>query len=132
MIAVLYVDDESTLLEVAKLYLDRTGEFSVTTAASGPDALELLKTKTFDAIISDYQMPGMDGIALLKKVREDNVQVPFIIFTGKGREEIAIEAYENGADFYLQKGGAPKPQFKELAQKITIAVGRRQAEEALR
>jgi PAS domain S-box-containing protein len=132
MIPVLYVDDESTLLEVAKIYLDRTGQFTVTTALSGSEALELLKTTRFDAVISDYQMPGMDGIALLKEVRSAYPQVAFIIFTGRGREEVAIEAYENGADFYLQKGGAIKPQFKELAQKITIAVGKRQAEEALR
>lgn len=132
MIQVLYIDDDATLLDVVKIYLDRTGQFAVTTARSGRDALDILKTKKFDAIISDYQMPGMNGIALLKEVRAEYPQLPFIIFTGKGREEIAIEAYENGADFYLQKGGAPKPQFKELAQKITIAVGKRQAEEALR
>jgi PAS domain S-box-containing protein len=131
MISVLYVDDEATLLDVAKIYLDRTGEFCVTTALSGPSALALLATRQFDAVISDYQMPEMDGIELLKRVRAAFPMLPFIIFTGKGREEIAIEAFENGADFYLQKGGAPKPQFKELAQKIKSAVGKRQAEDAL-
>ena len=130
MISVLYVDDESTLLDMAKTYLDQTGEFCVTTALSGPSALDLLATTQFDAVISDYQMPEMDGIELLKQVRAAFPMLPFIIFTGKGREEIAIEAFENGADFYLQKGGAPTPQFKELAQKIKSAVGKRQAEDA--
>jgi PAS domain S-box-containing protein len=131
MIAVLYVDDEATLLDVAEIYLEGTGEFEVTTALSGLSALDLLATRQFDAVISDYQMPEMDGIELLKQVRTASPLLPFIIFTGKGREEIAIEAFENGADFYLQKGGAPKPQFKELAQKIKSAVGKRQAEDAL-
>ncbi|MCX6696614.1 MAG: hypothetical protein NTV84_03490, partial [Methanoregula sp.] len=53
------------------------------------------------------------------------------IFTGKGREEIALEAFENGADFYLQKGGEAKSQFAELAHKINKAVEGRQAEERL-
>jgi PAS domain S-box-containing protein len=131
MISVLYVDDEDTLLDIARLYLDKTGEFSVTTARSGQAALDLLATRQYDVVISDYQMPLMDGIELLKQVRALFPLLPFIIFTGRGREEIAIEAFENGADFYLQKGGAPKPQFKELAQKIKIAVGKRQAEDAL-
>jgi PAS domain S-box-containing protein len=73
-------------------------------------------------------MPVMDGIAFLKQVRATDKNIPFIMFTGRGREEIAIEAFENGADFYLQKGGAPKPQFAELIHKIKAAVNRRQAE----
>jgi CheY-like chemotaxis protein len=132
MISVLYADDESLLLDVTKTYLDRTGEFCVTTANSGPSALDLLATTQFDAVISDYQMPVMDGIELLKHVRAASPDLPFIMFTGKGREEIAIEAFENGADFYIQKGGAPKPQFKELAHKIKSAVGRRQAEDTVK
>jgi len=132
MISVLYADDEAMLLDVTKLYLDRTGEFCVTTADSGSSALDLLASTQFDAVISDYQMPEMDGIELLKHVRAAFPNLPFIMFTGKGREEIAIEAFENGADFYLQKGGAPQPQFKELAQKIKSAVGKRQAEDAVK
>ena len=59
----------------------------------------------YDAIISDYQIPDMDGIEFLKKVRSSGNSIPFIIFTGKGREEVVIEALNAGADFYLQKGG---------------------------
>jgi len=127
-ISVLYVDDESPLLEIGKAFLERTTEFTVTTAQSASAALDRLKTNGIQAIVSDYQMPGMNGIEFLKQVRAKNKAIPFILFTGRGREEIAIEAFENGADFYLQKGGAPKPQFAELISKIKAAVEHRRAD----
>ncbi len=131
MISVLYVDDESTLLEVTRVYLERTGNFSVKTAISAKQAIALLENESFDAIISDYQMPVMDGLQLLQHLRETNNQVPFILFTGKGREEVAIEALNSGADFYLQKGGEPKSQFAELVNKVQQIVRRRRAERDL-
>ena len=103
MYSVLYVDDEEALLEIAKLFLERSGEFAFETTLSAKGALELLASRPFDAIISDYQMPGMDGIELLKKVRSMHGDIPFILFTGKGREEVVIQAINHGADFYLQK-----------------------------
>ncbi len=128
MISVLYVDDEGNLLDICKLFLEQTKEFSVTTASSASAALTLLKSNGTEAIVSDYQMPEMDGIELLKQVRATNKTIPFILFTGRGREEIAIQAFENGADYYLQKGGEPKSQFAELMLKIRTAVNHRRDE----
>ncbi|HEX3000891.1 MAG TPA: PAS domain S-box protein [Methanoregula sp.] len=130
MITVLYVDDEPELLTLAKLFLEREGEFSVTTTTSSADVLQLLEEQPFDAIISDYQMPVMDGIELLKQVRGKNLSIPFILFTGNGREDVVIEAIDSGADFYLQKGGAARPQFAELSHKILTAVERRHSRDA--
>jgi PAS domain S-box-containing protein len=132
MITVLYVDDEPDLLSLSKMFLERTGDFSVTTVESAIDALELLDTKSFDAIISDYQMPEKNGIGFLADLRKKFPDVPFILFTGRGREEVAIQAFELGADFYLQKGGEPKAQFAELSHKIRQAIRRRKAEEELK
>jgi PAS domain S-box-containing protein len=87
-----------------------------------------MKSNGIEAIVSDYQMPGMNGIEFLKQVRGTNKTIPFILFTGKGREEVAIEAFESGADYYLQKGGAPRPQFAELMLKIRTAVDHRKDE----
>ncbi len=132
MYTVLYVDDESGLLEIGKLFLEDDGQFIVDTVTSASAALALLDTKTYDAVISDYLMPGMDGIEFLKKVRSLGNTIPFILFTGRGREEIVIQALNEGADFYLQKGGEPVSQFTELAHQIVHAVKRKRAEDALK
>ena len=132
MIRVLYVDDEPSLLEMGKLFLEKTGNFSLVTIDSASAALKLLAEEQFDAIISDYQMPDMDGIRFLIEVRTQFGKIPFILFTGKGREEIVIQAINNGADFYLQKGGNPDAQFAELSHQILMIVARRAAEKSFR
>ena len=131
-IRVLYVDDEPGLLEIGKLFLEREGTIAVDTQTSASDALTCLITERYDAIISDYHMPDIDGIAFLKQLKTSGNNTPFIIFTGRGREEVVIEALNSGADFYLQKGGETKSQFAELSNKIHYAVTRRRSEEALR
>jgi PAS domain S-box-containing protein len=128
-IKVLYVDDEPGLLEIARLFLEKTGNFQVSTATSAQEALESSQIQSYDAIISDYQMPGMDGIAFLKEVRLRYGDIPFILFTGRGREEVVIEAINSGVDFYIQKGGDPTAQFAELSHKVRQAVARKRAEE---
>jgi PAS domain S-box-containing protein len=131
-IRILYVDDEPELLEIGKLFLEESGDFTVITAISAHHGIQLLESEKFDAIISDYQMPGMDGLEFLKHVRLHQGQVPFILFTGRGREEVVIRALNNGADSYLQKGGEPVSQFAELAHKINHAVKRKQSEVAFK
>jgi len=123
-ICVLLVDDEPALLELGSTYLscaDR--DLRIKTAASARDALEKIRVGHFDVIVSDYEMPGMNGIGLLKELKSEGCTIPFILFTGRGREEVVIEALNNGAAFYLQKGGEPKAQFTELIHKIREAVG---------
>ncbi|MDD1683661.1 MAG: response regulator, partial [Methanoregula sp.] len=132
MFTILYVDDEPGLLEIGKIFLEQNGQFSVDTITSAPAALALMETKAYDAIISDYQMPDMDGIGFLKKVRSSGNTIPFILFTGRGREEIVIQALNEGADYYLQKGGDLLVQFTELTHQIRQAVQQRRAETSLR
>jgi PAS domain S-box-containing protein len=127
-VRVLYVDDEPGLHDVVREFLEMGGEFSVDTTLSAPAALGILATTPYDAIVSDYHMPKMDGIEFLKRVRESDTTIPFILFTGKGREEVVIEAINNGATFYLQKGGDPEAQFAELGHKIRQSVRSRRAE----
>ena len=125
---ILYVDDEEILLTATKLYLENSGEFLVDTASSADEGMSKISGNNYDAIVSDYEMPEMDGVEFLSKVRSTGNDIPFIIFTGRGREEVVIDALNNGADFYLQKGGQPKAQFAELTNKISQAVRRKKAE----
>jgi len=131
MYQILYVDDDPNLLDIGRFFLEDLGNFSVATSTLATEALNLPDLDSFDAIISDYEMPLMDGITFLKNVRAVHGDIPFILFTGKGREEVVIEAINNGADFYLQKGGDPEAQFAELAHKIKKAVERKRADSAL-
>jgi PAS domain S-box-containing protein len=130
---VLYVDDDIHLLRISKIYLEEIGgQFIVDTAMSAKEAEARLAAKQYDAIVSDYEMPGMNGIEFLRIVRKKYGNIPFIVYTGRGREEIVIEAINSGADFYLQKGGEPDAQFAELSHKIRQAVRNHKADLTLR
>lgn len=132
MISVLYVDDEPDLLDLCKVFLEQDGDFRVDTTASPREVFDLLAKNGYDAIVCDYLMPEMDGISVLKEVRGKKSDIPFVLFTGRGREEVVIEALNNGADFYLQKGGDIQAVFVELASKLRQAVLRRHAEGSLK
>jgi len=121
---VLMVDDEPDLLDISKAFLEEDGRFYVDTSASAVEALRDENIGRYDAIVSDYQMPEMDGIEFLKELRTNGINVPFILFTGRGREEVAIRALNTGADFYLKKGADVKSQYAELSNCIDHAVAR--------
>jgi PAS domain S-box-containing protein len=129
---VLHVDDEASFLKMAKQCLETQGPFQVDTACSVKEAFEKLKKETYDAVVSDYQMPLKDGIEFLKELRQSGSTVPFMIFTGKGREEVAIRALNLGADQYLNKTGDPKTVYGELAHAIRQAVDRKSAQENMK
>jgi PAS domain S-box-containing protein len=132
LIHVLHVDDNTGYLKTAKKILEMQGSFQVETASSVEEAIEKMEEKTFDVIVSDYIMPGKDGLEFLKELRDSRNNIPFIIFTGKGREIVAIKALNLGANQYINKIGKPEAVYSELAHAIrTVAKGKK-AEEALR
>jgi len=122
MISILLVDDEPALLDVTRHFLEREPDIAVTSCSSAFEALRTQKIEKFNVIISDYEMPAMNGIDFLRELRSRGFDVPFIIFTGRGREEVVIEAINSGADFYLQKSGDPKVIFTQLNKMISQAV----------
>jgi len=132
MFKILYVDDESELLNIGKIFLENSGTFKVDTCLSAQEAINHLKSIRYDAIISDYQMPEMDGITFLKYLRVNGDKTPFIIFTGRGCEQVVVEAFNNGVNFYLQKGGSPRVQFIELSHCIRHIIQLKYADEILR
>ena len=129
-VLILAVDDEPTLCFLTKEFLETSGYIKVDTARSAFDARAAVAQKRYDVIVSDYQMPGENGIQFLKSLRASGDMTPFILFTGKGREEVVIEAFENGADAYLQKGGDPRSLFVEMEHRIGALVQKHQAEAA--
>jgi PAS domain S-box-containing protein len=127
-ISVLYVEDERLVSKVMKELLELQGQFDVDTAYSVKDAYEGLKQGRYDVIVSDYLLPEKDGLQFLKELRESGNSIPFILFTGKGREEVAIKALNLGADQYVNKAGETETVYCELAHAIRQAVDRRSAQ----
>jgi len=131
LIRVLHVDDDADFLKSSKRILEMQDSFQIKTALSVKEALQKIRQKPYDVIVSDYQMPETNGLNFLKELRDRGNDVPFILFTGKGREEIAIEALNLGADRYFNKHGKPKTVYGELAHSIVTAVKAKRAEKAL-
>ena len=124
---VLHVEDNDFFAEVASTVLGDEYDMNVTVADGGDAALDLLDRERFDCIVSDYRMPGMDGLELLDAVREAGREVPFILLTGGGNERIASEAITAGVTDYLTKGEGTE-QFARLANRIDNAVSRHRTE----
>ncbi|WP_443984572.1 PAS domain S-box protein [Halorientalis marina] len=131
-ISVLHVDDDPDFADLAADMLEREDErITVETATSASEGSERLADATdeFDCIVSDYQMPGQNGIEFLETLRENHPNLPFILFTGKGSEEVASDAISAGITDYLQKGSGTE-QYTVLANRIRNAVEKRQSERA--
>jgi PAS domain S-box-containing protein len=125
-IKVLHVDDEGYFLALTKKILERGNkDFTVKSVTSAEEGRALLKNANYDVVIADYQMPGMDGLRFLQHLREEGDTIPFIMLTGRGREEVAIEALNRGADHYLQKGGDRESMYGTLAHVIHAAVAKK-------
>lgn len=106
-ITVLAVDDDEAFLAVERAYLNRVDEnLHILEASSAEQAMAIVETETVDCIVSDYDMPGTDGIEFLEQLREQDITVPFILFTGRGSEEIASRAISVGVSDYIQKSGS--------------------------
>ncbi|WP_136687766.1 response regulator [Halorhabdus amylolytica] len=121
-VSVLCVDDDPDLVALTATNLRRVEDsLDITTVTDPQRALEEVSTSAVDCVVSDYEMPGMDGLDLLEAVREDHPDLPFILFTGKGSEEVASEAIARGVTDYLQKGTGEN-RYDLLANRVTNAV----------
>jgi PAS domain S-box-containing protein len=132
MSRILLVDDDENLLRIAQMFLIREEPtFNLATATSSREALRRLGETHFDVVVADYQMPGMDGLELLEGLRQEGNTIPFIMFTGRGREEVAMQALNLGASYYLMKGDKTASTFGELAHIIRQVVEYKRTEEEL-
>lgn len=127
-ISVVHVDDDPAMVDLTATYLERVrDDIEVSTATSGREALETIETESVDCVVSDYDMPTMNGLDLLEAVRGFDSDLPFILFTGKGSEEIASEAITAGVTDYLQKGTGSE-RYEILANRVANAVSQFDAE----
>jgi PAS domain S-box-containing protein len=120
-IRVLHVDDDRSFTAITADFLSvEDDRFVVRSDADAAAALDRLATEPVDCVVSDYEMPGMDGLVFLARVRERWPDLPFVLFTGRGSEEVAAEAISAGVSDYLQKGGTDR--YPLLATRITTLV----------
>lgn len=133
VIRILHVDDEPSFLQITKKYMEVIGgeELNFRSLSEPLKVFDELKENNFDVIVTDYQMPGMDGLELLSKLKDQKIDIPVIIFTGRGREEVAITALNLGANYYIEKSWDAESQFGELRHVIRQVVQHKRMEQAL-
>jgi two-component system response regulator ResD len=119
---ILVVDDEETIREVVRRYLEREG-FSVIEAADGFEALDALRTESPDLIVLDLMLPGIDGLSLTQHIRQDR-HIPIIMLTAKGEANDRIRGLDMGADDYMAKPFSPQ----EVVSRVRAVLRRTGAE----
>jgi CheY-like chemotaxis protein len=122
-IELLLVDDDPQDLHATEMFLKRRPEqFSIEMAPGGEAGLRVLEAaSSIDCIVSDFRMPGMDGIEFLRTVRDRHPKVPFILYTGKGSEDVMRRAILDDVTDYVEKGVGAE-QYDTLAERINKAI----------
>ena len=129
-IKILHIDDDKAFLNLTKIYLEDLSSGSLhIDSLTNPDQFSArIEENTYDLVISDYQMEPLNGLQLLEALRSRNNFISFIMFTGKGREEVAVDALNLGADRYIKKGYDDESQYTELYHAIKDIIKRKRLE----
>lgn len=106
---ILVVDDEEDILELIRFHLAREG-YQLTLAATGEEALKKVKRETFDLVVLDLMLPGLDGLEVAKALKADarTKSVPIVMLTAKGEDADVVSGLEIGADDYITKPFSPR------------------------
>ncbi len=135
-VRVLMVDDDTVHLELSERFLNRQSpDYDIVSVETSEEAVRLLSEEEFDAAVCDIDLAGdsMTGLDILEYIRSEGINTPVVIFTGKSREEFAIQALNLGADYYIRKSSTNiDGLYAELSYYILTAVEKRKTERALR
>lgn len=123
MISALVVDPDPAMGSYISDICEKTGSFKVHTAESGEAALVWLFTNDVDVIVSGSRMPEMTGVELLRSLREQNLQIPFIFFTEEDSSALKNEAYINDAYGFITRRGTERKPFLDLMRLMYWAAG---------
>jgi len=118
----LYVDDEPSLLNVVKDYLELNGDIEIDIEKSPRKALDIIRTKRYDAIICDYNMPGMTGVEVLKKIRTEDKETPFIFFSALDFDQFDGRPFPPGKQMFIHKSADFRGMCEKLAAALNNAV----------
>ncbi|MHA1450298.1 MAG: response regulator, partial [Candidatus Hodarchaeales archaeon] len=130
----LHFDDEKDFLDLTREYIEaKTGdEIEIDSHTEPSRIMDILTTKPYDVIVSDFMMPGMDGLKLLTELKKLKKPLPFIMFTGRGREEVVIKCLNLGAEYYIEKSDDPDSYYSELIHAIRSVVKHKRTETRLK
>lgn len=120
MVVILVVDDSATDRTRIAGLLSRMNDYAVITASGGAEAKEILSATRVDLVLTDLQMPGVDGLELVQDLRRNHSDIPVVLMTGTGSEEIAVQAMKAGAANYVNKTSGPK-WLRENIERVLAA-----------
>jgi PAS domain S-box-containing protein len=141
MIAVLFVDDNSELMALARSVLEKSGEIRLESVRSTKQALEKLKNRMYDVIVCYEQVPDvngiefvpdMNGIEFLKYLKSQGNTTPFILLSRRGQNKVVIADVVNGTELPLPKGGDPRMQLSDLVMLVKQTMLRRRADREIK
>lgn len=119
---VLLVDDSGTMRTIQRRCLNKLGIDDVVEAEDGRQALEFFEQQTFDIILSDWNMPNMDGLTLLKEIRQRNKDIPVVMITTEAERARVVTAIQAGCSDYLVKPFTPDGLKEKLEKWVTSSV----------
>ena len=114
MIPILLVDDDIDMLDLMNLAFKENGSYEVTACLDARDAVEVLKQRPIEVVISDYRMPVMNGGVFVRAARETGYDGLFIIYSGRGKDPLIDQARRDGADVYIPRSGDFIKEFSAL------------------
>lgn len=120
-IEVLLVDEDRDVLDLVQTFLQQENDLDVTGESDPQEALQRVVDEEYDVVVSDYKMPRLDGVELCSELRDQDITVPFVLFSGREPDDMQPDADDAGISGIVQKGTGTE-QYSDLADEIRSAI----------